>query len=151
MDMPGAAPWGLAHERRPGIDKVPGLTSSCRGLQSGRFWRYAAAMAETFESALQTRADAMADACARCGKCVEVCPAVAPAGVTAEPVAVIGGVIDIMRGGEGNESARNWANGCLLHGDCIKACDYGVNPRFLVYMAKVEMARRYFPQGIREI
>ena len=96
--------------------------------------------AESFESALQARAVAMADACTRCGKCVEVCPAVAPAGVTAEPVAVIGGVIDIMRGGEGNESARNWANGCLLHGDCIKACDYGVNPRFLLYMTRIAMA-----------
>jgi Fe-S oxidoreductase len=97
-------------------------------------------MAETFESALPGRADAMTDACTRCGKCVEVCPSTGPAGVTAEPVAVIGGVIDIMRGGEGNESARNWASGCLLHGDCIKACDYGVNPRFLLYMTRIAMA-----------
>ena len=82
----------------------------------------------------------MTDACTRCGKCVEVCPSTGPAGVTAEPVAVIGGVIDIMRGGEGNESARNWASGCLLHGDCIKACDYGVNPRFLLYMTRIAMA-----------
>jgi Fe-S oxidoreductase len=97
-------------------------------------------MVETFESALQARADAMTDACTRCGKCVEVCPSTGPAGVTAEPAAVIGGVIDIMRGGEGNESARNWASGCLLHGDCIKACDYGVNPRFLLYMTRIAMA-----------
>ena len=32
------------------------------------------AMAQTFEGALEARAQAMADACTRCGKCVEVCP-----------------------------------------------------------------------------
>ena len=98
------------------------------------------AASSAFSAAPLSRADAMTDACTRCGKCVEVCPSTGPAGVTADPVAVIGGVIDIMRGGEGNESARNWASGCLLHGDCIKACDYGVNPRFLLYMTRIAMA-----------
>ncbi len=106
--------------------------------------------AETFESALQARADAMADACTRCGKCVEVCPVTAAAGLTADerqnPVAVISGVIDILRhssgnNGAGNDAARKWASGCVLSGECIKACDYGVNPRFLLYMARVQMAR----------
>ena len=41
----------------------------------------------------------------------------------------------------GNEAARKWASGCLLSGECIKACDYGVNPRFLLHMARVAMAR----------
>src|SRR3984885_7832067 len=101
-------------------------------------------MPETFKSALQGRVDQMVDACTRCGKCVEVCPATEPAGLTAEqrdnPVRVIEGVIDILRHGEGNEAARKWASGCLLSGECIKACDYGVNPRFLLYMARIEMA-----------
>ena len=102
-------------------------------------------MAETFESALMARADAMAGACTRCGKCVEVCPVTAAAGLTAEerqnPVEVISGVIDILRHGAGNQAARKWASGCVLSGECIKACDYGVNPRFLLYMARVQMAR----------
>jgi heterodisulfide reductase subunit D len=101
-------------------------------------------MPETFESALQARADAMADACTRCGKCVEVCPATAAAGFSPEqrqnPVEVIDGIIDILHHGEGNDAARKWASGCLLSGECVKACDYGVNPRFLLYMARVEMA-----------
>jgi heterodisulfide reductase subunit D len=105
-------------------------------------------MAETFESALQARADAMADACTRCGKCVAACPSTVAAGLTAEqrqnPVHVIDGIIDILRHrggntGEGNEAARKWASGCLLSGDCIEACDYGVNPRFLLHMARVAM------------
>jgi Fe-S oxidoreductase len=97
-------------------------------------------MAETFESALQGRIDDMADACTRCGKCVEVCPVTGPAGVTAAPREVIDGIIDILRLGEGIEAARKWASGCLLSGECIKACDYGVNPRFLLNMARVKMA-----------
>ncbi len=87
----------------------------------------------------------MIDACTRCGKCVEVCPVTGAAGLEAaardNPVGVIGGVIDILRGGEGNEAARKWATGCVLSGDCIEACDYGVNPRFLLDMARVAMAR----------
>jgi heterodisulfide reductase subunit D len=103
------------------------------------------AMPETFESALQARVDTMVDACTRCGKCVEVCPVTGPGKVSADPrrdsVAVIEGVIDILRLGEGTAAARNWASACVLSGDCIKACDYGVNPRFLLGMARVAMAR----------
>ena len=101
---------------------------------------------QTFEAALDGRAQAMADACTRCGRCVEVCPVTGPGGLTPEelqnPAAVIGGIIDIVRTGEGNEAARKWANACILSGECIKACDYGVNPRFLLHMARVQMARR---------
>ncbi len=103
----------------------------------------------------------MVDACTRCGKCVEVCPATGPAGLTAEQRIrqVIDGIIDILRHGEGNEAARKWASGCLLSGECIKACDYGVNPRFLLNMARVKWRaprttggatprrRRGLPQG----
>jgi len=102
-------------------------------------------MAETFETALRSRVDQMVDACTRCGKCVEACPVTGPAGLEAEardnPGGVITGILDILRHGEGTEAARDWASGCVFSGECIKACDYGVNPRFLVYMAKVEMAR----------
>jgi heterodisulfide reductase subunit D len=121
-------------------------------------------MLETFESALQARADGMADACTRCGKCVEVCPSTGAAGLTAQelqdPVAVIGGVIDILHHGEGNDAARKWASGCLLSGECIKACDYGVNPRFLLQMARIAVVhakddaatqRRNGVQGFRHV
>src|SRR5207248_4976569 len=73
---------------------------------------------------------------------VEVCPVTGPGGVNAEPSAVIAGIIDILRTGDGPEASRKWANACVLSGECIKACDYGVNPRFLLGMARVAMARR---------
>src|SRR5579859_4934509 len=146
----------------------------------------------TFEAALDARAQAMADACTRCGKCVEVCPITEAAGLHIDPhlipppfrgrneiagnsslpleggwsgwgstsptankqspVDVIGGIIDIVRTGQvrpdqvrpdnGNDAARKWANACILSGECIKACDYGVNPRFLLAMARLERARK---------
>src|SRR5690242_20384870 len=108
----------------------------------------------TFEAALDARAQAMADACTRCGKCVEVCPVTGPGGLSAEdlqnPAAVIGGVVDIVRTGTGNDAARKWANACILSGECIKACDYGVNPRFLLHMARVKMARAAEPAAQRK-
>ncbi len=100
-------------------------------------------MTDTFESALSARVQAMADACTRCGKCVEACPVTGPGGVKAEPRAVIDGVIDILRTGDGPEPARKWASACVLTGECIKACDYGVNPRFMLGMARVAMARHH--------
>lgn len=94
-----------------------------------------------FENALAARAAEMADACVRCGKCVEACPAAKPAGVTGEPRTVVEGVLDLVRDGAGSDMARIWASSCVLSGNCIPACDYGVNPRFLLAMARVAMAQ----------
>ncbi len=97
--------------------------------------------ASAFESALTARTDEMLEACTKCGKCVEVCPVIGPAGVNAEPEQVISGILDIVRTGSGPEASRAWAKGCALTGDCITACNYGVNPRFLLAMARMKMAQ----------
>jgi Fe-S oxidoreductase len=97
--------------------------------------------APTFETALAARIDRMVDACTRCGKCVEACPSVAPAGIEAAPQDVIGGVLDILRTGNGPDASRKWASACMLSGDCIQACDEDVNPRFLLAMARVAMVK----------
>jgi Fe-S oxidoreductase len=95
-----------------------------------------------FETALKDHVDGMLDACTRCGKCVEVCPSVEPAGISdAKPEDVIDGILELVRSGSGPEASRKWAQSCMLSGDCIKACDYGVNPRFLLTMARLSMAR----------
>lgn len=96
-----------------------------------------------FEAALATRTSAMLEACTRCGKCVEICPVTAPAGVgDAAPKSVIAGVLDILRFGDGPQASKAWATGCALTGGCIAVCDYGVNPRFLLAMARVALARQ---------
>ena len=98
-------------------------------------------MGNFFEDALQSRVQEIIDACTRCGKCVEVCPVKAPAGVMAPAQEVVSGVIDILRNGDGPEASRRWASTCMLTGDCIEACDYGVNPRFMLTMARLAMAK----------
>jgi heterodisulfide reductase subunit D len=96
----------------------------------------------SFDSALADRVDDILDACIRCGKCFAVCPTSEPAGLSeADPEIVVSGVLDILRSGQGPEASRRWANACMLSGDCIEACDYGINPRFMLAMARVAMAR----------
>jgi heterodisulfide reductase subunit D len=96
----------------------------------------------SFETALGERVDDMLDACTRCGKCVEVCPSVKPAGIAdVSSTDIISGILDMVRTGEGPEASRKWAASCMLSGDCIKACDYGVNPRFLLAMARLAAAK----------
>jgi heterodisulfide reductase subunit D len=97
-------------------------------------------MSNFFEDALSGRVQDITDACTRCGKCVEVCPVKAPAGVAVPAQEVVSGVIDILRTGSGPAASRRWASTCMLTGDCIKACDYGVNPRFMLAMARLAMA-----------
>jgi Fe-S oxidoreductase len=52
---------------------------------------------------------------------------------------VIDGVIEILRTGDGPEPSRRWASTCMLTGDCVKACPEGINPRFLLAMARLAM------------
>src|SRR5215510_5889691 len=100
-------------------------------------------MPNAFETALTARVDAMLDGCTKCGKCFAACPITGAAGVAgADPKAAVAGVLDIVRLGDGPEASRKWANACVLSGECIKVCDYGVNPRFLLNMARVAMARK---------
>jgi Fe-S oxidoreductase len=110
----------------------------------------AVVLPSAFETALASRVNAMLDACTRCGKCVTACPITPQAGVSgADPRETISGVIDIIRSGDGPEPSRKWADSCVLSGECLKACDYGVSPRFLLTMARVAMAREKHEPGQR--
>ena len=95
-----------------------------------------------FEEALTGRIGDMLDACTKCGACFKACPIAAPAGLgDADPVAVVSGVLDILRLGKGPAESEKWAKACMASGECIKACDYGVNPRFLLTMARLSMMK----------
>ena len=97
-----------------------------------------------FMAAVKSRVDETLDACTRCGKCVEACPMVEPAGLDpANAVSIVNGVLDLLDGGPGTPDAERWAEVCTNSGKCIPACDYGVNPRFMVNMARIaSMAAR---------
>jgi heterodisulfide reductase subunit D len=96
----------------------------------------------TFETALSAHLDDMLKACTRCGKCVEVCPSLQPARIVyAATQELVTGVIDLVRFGHGPEASRTWASSCMLSGACIPACEDGVNPRFLLAMARIAIAK----------
>ena len=96
--------------------------------------------APPLEHALQTRIAGILDRCTSCGACVEVCPMPAPAGIaTTDQRALAGGVLSILRGGQHQEAAR-WAAVCSGSGHCIPACQHGVNPRFMLTMARLAAA-----------
>lgn len=85
---------------------------------------------DAFIASLDLRVSEILD---RCARCVEVCPTAGPAGIdTRAPVAVVGDVLDILRGG-GDAASRGarWAQSCTGSGRCLSACDDGVNPRFV--------------------
>jgi Fe-S oxidoreductase len=99
-------------------------------------------MQSGFDEALAGRVNDMLDACTKCGACFEACPIAGPAGLGgADAKAVVSGVLDILRLGKGPEASVKWAKACMASGECIKACDYGVNPRFLLTMARLALVR----------
>ncbi len=104
-----------------------------------------------FLEAVQQRVAETLDACTRCGKCVEACPMVEPAGLDqANAVAIVEGTLDLLAGGAGTADAERWAQVCTNSGSCIPACSYGVNPRFMVNMARVAAkANRLGDDGVR--
>ena len=100
--------------------------------------------ADAFIATIDLRVRDILDRCTRCAKCVEVCPTAAPAGIdTSEPAAIVGDVLDILRGG-GDPSSRGarWANACTGSGRCISACDDGINPRFMLAATRLRLNER---------
>ena len=96
-----------------------------------------------FEPALQTRTQGVLDNCTACGRCVEVCPMPGPAGLdAADAPGIAAGVLAILRGESPPEASARWASVCSGSGHCIPACPHGVNPRFMLTMARLAMQRR---------
>ena len=104
----------------------------------------------SFLDALQGRVDDILASCTRCGKCVAACPMVEPAGLDpADAVDIVNGTLDLLAGGEGTKEAERWAQVCTNSGKCIPACDYGINPRFMVNMARIAAKAKLGPDTVR--
>jgi heterodisulfide reductase subunit D len=85
----------------------------------------------------RARGEAIADACTSCGECFRACPMVEPAGLaSADAGETTAAIVDLITGGAGNQEAVRWASVCSGSGNCIPACDYGINPRFMVQLAR---------------
>lgn len=99
---------------------------------------------QTLIADLDRRVDDIVDACTTCGKCAEVCPTPALAGIGgSSPKILAGGVIDILKGEVHAPDAEVWALKCCGTGKCIDVCAEGINPRFMLTMAR----RRLNEQG----
>src|SRR3954452_21226613 len=99
-------------------------------------------MSDQFEAAdffevFRARGEAIAEACTRCGDCFRACPMTEPAGIgDADANATTGAIVDLLTGGEGNDEAIRWGEACSGSGYCIPACTHGINPRFMVQLAR---------------
>ncbi|MGC2414359.1 MAG: (Fe-S)-binding protein [Stellaceae bacterium] len=90
-----------------------------------------------FLDIFRARGAAIADACTRCGDCFRACPMTGPAGIAdADPSETAGAIVDLITGGAGNDEAVRWAEACSGSGYCIPACKHGINPRFMVQLAR---------------
>ena len=63
--------------------------------------------------------------------------------------AIVGGVLDLLAGGAGTQDAERWAQVCTNSGKCIPACDYGINPRFMVNMARIAAKAKLGDDAVR--
>jgi len=109
----------------------------------------------SFIDALHHRIEDSLDACTRCGKCVTACPMVEPAGIDTgndgeRAPAIAAGLMDLVAGGPGTPEAERWAQVCTNSGKCIPACEYRVNPRFLVNMARIAVKARAGEATVRK-
>lgn len=92
---------------------------------------------QTLIADLDRRVDDIVNACTMCGKCAEVCPTPALAGIgDTSPEDLAGGVIDILKGEVHAPDAEVWAQKCCGTGKCIDVCAEGINPRFMLTMAR---------------
>ena len=101
---------------------------------------------DAFIHSLDARVDAIIDACTACGACADACPTIAVAGLEDEtPEARTAGIRDILAGKAAPAAAEQWAKVCCGSGNCLNVCTHGINPRFML-----NMARRALNQQVAE-
>ena len=73
-----------------------------------------------------------------------------PAGIdTTDPQALTAGILTVLRGGE-HADAERWAAVCSGSGHCIPTCKHGVDPRFMMTMARLAKPARRDPADRRK-
>ncbi len=98
------------------------------------------ANADTFIESLDRRTVDIVDTCTACGKCADVCPTPALAGITEQTSeSLTQGVVDILAGRIDDGDSARWAQACCGTGHCLDVCPEGINPRFMLTMARRQL------------
>ncbi len=93
--------------------------------------------AQKFVASLDRRVDEILEACTRCGACEAVCPTPVLKGIeTTVSNELVSGILEILRDGSGPAKSEEWAKACCGTGVCGTVCEYGINPRFMLAMAR---------------
>jgi len=94
-------------------------------------------------SSLDHRVEGILDACTSCGACVAVCPTPKINEIdTSNPEQITSGVLDILRNRTGAKNAESWAQACCGSGFCLSVCEHGINPRFMLTMARRALLKK---------
>ncbi|HEX9872631.1 MAG TPA: (Fe-S)-binding protein, partial [Candidatus Tectomicrobia bacterium] len=98
---------------------------------------------QVLEAYIASETEDILNNCTTCGKCVEVCPMLPYGNLQdADSTHVVGGILDILRGGQGHDEARRWTQVCTSSGSCIPACPEGINPRKMLNLTKHRLKSR---------
>lgn len=92
--------------------------------------------AEQFVVSLDERVNDILDACTKCGACASVCPTPKIAGLTESPEELGKGIVKILQGETITGDSKAWAELCCGSGFCQSVCEEGINPRFMLSMAR---------------
>lgn len=102
-----------------------------------------ASRSDAFIESLDRRVAETASLCTACGACAEACPTLAVAGIDgSDPQALTAGVRDVLRAGEGPDASEQWAKVCCGSGHCLTVCPEGINPRFMLTMARRALTQK---------
>lgn len=93
--------------------------------------------AEKLATHIRENSARLAAACTACGACYQVCPTAPriPALAGAAPAAVMAGIRDILRDGEGTPQSIAFAAACCRSAVCTTACPEQLDAAFLMRLA----------------
>ncbi|MGI9487561.1 MAG: heterodisulfide reductase-related iron-sulfur binding cluster [Geminicoccaceae bacterium] len=102
---------------------------------------------DTFISSLDMRVSEIIEACTACGACADICPTVSITAVDkVAATELTAGVRDILKGQDASEASKAWAETCCSSGACLSVCEHGINPRFMLTIARRALNQHVEPE-----